>query len=114
MRRIVLKMHKYITAVGLSAFLVFCGLTGVSSHVGVNASASDTNICAGACSSHTQHVATNSQLQKEEDDNEPTPPPYSWPSEGLNLTLLYIPLAISAFWILTRQKLFHLSVQMRF
>lgn len=114
MRRVVLLMHKYISALALSAFLVFCGLTGVSSHVGANASTTDTNICAGACSSHIQHVAINSQLQKEEDDNEPAPPPYSWPSPELNLTILYISLAISAFWILTRQKLFHLSTQMRF
>ena len=115
MRRLILSLPRRLTALILLAAVVVCSAAGVSQHVIKSSSEIGSNNCSSACSSHGQHVAVNSQTKNDDEDKkEPVPPLINWNRDNVGYILVYLAPVGVAFWILTRQKLFHLSTQMRF
>ncbi|TAH32540.1 hypothetical protein EYC58_02700 [Candidatus Saccharibacteria bacterium] len=116
MRRIIALLSQKVSAVVFSIALISCSAAGIAMHA-ASAQSMSTNTCNSVCSSHGQHVATNSQQNNEdEDEKEPAPPALSWPREPINLLLLYIVPTAAALWQLFKYRFraVHLTTQLRF
>ena len=98
----------------ISAIIIAsCALLGVASH---NSSrVIEKTDCSAMCSSHGSQLPGSTNVKNDEDDEkEPTPPSYSFDSERLNISVLYLVPITVLLSIFYHQRKRLLSTQLRF
>lgn len=112
MRRLSKIALKTFATLFVGVLLITCSLGVLSSHT---SEASQQKVsCSSSCHSHGQATAINSQANKDEDDKEPTPPPFSWFQVPVNLALLYVMPVFGVLWFVSNKQKILLTTQLRF
>ncbi len=115
MRRISKALAASILGFTLGAVLLICSVPNVGEHLKVSGQSQSAVSCDTSCHSHSQHVFQSPISQvKDEDDKEPTPPPFAWLSIATNLSLLYLPLLAATLWFGYRQQQTLLTTHLRY
>lgn len=114
MRRLIHLNTKLTATVFVSVLLLFCSIVGFTSHTSDNAQSAKAS-CTSACHSHGQSTALNNLTKEEnDDDKEPTPPPFAWYEVPVNLSLLYVMPVFAVLWFMSNKQKLLLTTQLRF
>lgn len=113
MRRLLKQSSKTFTALAVGVLLTLCSVGVITAHSASDKQSKGSTSCSGACHSHAQGVGVAAFDNKlEEDDKEPIPPA-GWLQIPINLSLLYVPVILFAYWLSANRLKMHLSTQLR-
>lgn len=115
MRRLSKLLAVSLIGVFAGVLLVICSVPNIGEHLQGTDKSQFVASCDISCHTHSQHSAESSlKRDVNEDDIDPTPPPFTWPTASLNISLLYIPLLVVSLWFGYRQQKILLTTHLRY